>query len=485
MHLEEIMDIKAFRKCSHELVDWMASFLEEIESYPVRSQIQPGDIKQKLPDGPPQTGEPFEKIMEDFESIILPGITHWQHPSFFAYFPANSSYPSVLAEMLTATLGAQCMIWQTSPAAAELEERMMSWLGGMLGLPASWHGVIQDSASTATLCSILTARERATRFGVNERGFIAGNRLIVYGSEETHSSIEKAVKIAGIGTENLRKVEVDASYAMIPEKLEEAIEKDMDRGFMPCCAVATLGTTGSTAIDPLEPIGEICRKHGVWLHVDAALAGSALVLPECRYMINGLDHADTFVFNPHKWMFTNFDCSAYFVKDREALIKTFEIHPEYLKTKEGTTVNNYRDWGIQLGRRFRALKLWFVIRTFGVRGIQDTIRSHIRMARSIVEKIEKSRDFELLAPAPLNTVCFRYKPEGISDPGELNDLNAELLEKLNSTGKVYFTHTKLDGKYTIRFVIGQTYVTQKHVDRGWELIVEAAVQCREKAARLP
>jgi aromatic-L-amino-acid decarboxylase len=474
--MEELMDIKAFRKHAHELVDWMASFLEEIESYPVRSQVQPGEIKKQLPENPPQKGESFELIMEDFKSIILPGMTHWQHPSFFAYFPANSSYPSLLAEMLTATLGAQCMIWQTSPAAAELEEQMMDWLKGMLDLPQSWHGVIQDTASTATLCSLLTARERITR--INERGFDTGKKLIVYGSAETHSSIEKAVKISGIGKENLRKVGVDKNYAMIPEKLAEAIEKDIGRGYMPCCVVATLGTTGSTAIDPLAPIGEICRKYGIWLHVDAALAGSALVLKEYRWMIRGIEYADTFVFNPHKWMFTNFDCSAYFVKDREALISTFEIHPEYLKTKESAVVNNYRDWGIQLGRRFRALKLWFVIRTFGVRGIQETIRSHLEMAQTIAERVKTSPDFELLAPVPLNTVCFRYKPEGTSDPGKLDHLNAELLERLNDTGKVYFTHTKLDGKYTIRFVVGQTYVTQRHVDEGWDLIAEMALKCR-------
>lgn len=366
------------------------------------------------------------------------------------------------------------MIWQTSPAAAELEEQTMIWLRGMLGLPESWHGVIQDTASTSTLCSILTAREQVSRYSVNAAGFDGAKRFTVYGSTETHSSIEKAVKIAGIGAENLRKIAVDRNYAMIPEALGAAIEEDERAGAVPCCVVATIGTTGSTAVDPLVRIGEICRRRGVWLHVDAALAGSALVLPEMRWMAKGLEYADTFVFNPHKWMFTNFDCSAYFVRDREALIRTFEIHPEYLKTKEGRVVNDYRDWGIQLGRRFRALKLWFVLRTFGVKGIQETIRGHIGMARSVVGRIEASPDFELLAPAGLNTVCFRYRPEGMEDEERIDGLNERLLEILNATGKVFFTHTKLDGRYTIRFVIGQTYVTRRHVDEGWDLIVQTA-----------
>jgi aromatic-L-amino-acid decarboxylase len=470
------MSIEDFRKHGHQVVDWMADFLRDIEKLPVKSRARPGETIGRLPEKPPEAGEPFEAIFGDFRRIVLPGMTHWQHPSFFAYFPANSSRPSVLAEMLTAALGAQCMIWQTSPAAAELEERMMQWLRDMLGLPAGWDGVIQDSASSATLCSILTAREQATGYGVNARGFDAGGRLTVYGSAETHSSIEKAVKIAGLGAASLRKIAVDESYAMVPAELEKAIVEDRRQGNTPCCVVATLGTTGSTAVDPLQEIGGICRKHGVWLHVDAALAGTALVLPEMRWMIEGIEAVDTFVFNPHKWMFTNFDCSAYFVKDREALVRTFEIHPEYLKTREGRRVNDYRDWGVQLGRRFRALKLWFVLRTFGVQGIRETVRSHMEMARSVVERVEASGDFELLAPAPLNTVCFRYRPKGMSDPDELNDLNARLLEAVNDTGEAFFTHTKLDGKYAIRFVVGQTYVSRRHVENGWKLITQTAAK---------
>ena len=478
-----------FRKHAHQIVDWIADYYNSIEEYPVKSQVKPGEIKAGLPAAPPERSEPFDQLFKDFKDQIMPGITHWQHPSFFAYFPANGSFPSILGEMLTAALGAQCMIWQTSPAAAELEERVMEWVREMTGLPKEFEGVIQDTASTSTLCSILTAREKMTACGVNERGYRAvlegdgAAALTVYGSEETHSSIEKAVKIAGIGKENLRKVPVDSAYAMVPEELERAIEKDKTAGCIPCCVVATIGTTGSTAIDPLRKIGEICRKHNVWLHVDAALAGTALLLPEYRRLIDGIEFADTFVFNPHKWMFTNFDCSAYFVKDREALIKTFEIHPEYLKTKEGTRVNNYRDWGIQLGRRFRALKLWFVIRSFGVEGLKARIKYHLDIAARLAEWIEEHEEFELLAPVSLNVVCFRFLPIGLNDDAAINAINEKLLESLNSTGNMYITHTKLDGKYTIRLVVGQTNVEQRHVEAAWELIQKTAIKIREKETK--
>ena len=469
-----MMDPATFRRNAHRLADWMADFYENIEKYPVKSPVKPREILEKLPAAPPENGESFDAIFRDFENIVVPGMTHWQHPSFFAFFPANGSYPSVLAEMLTAALGAQCMMWETSPAAAELEERMMDWLRQALGLPQCFEGVIQDTASTATLCSILTAREQISGFSINEAGFRGDLALTVYCSTETHSSIEKAVRIAGLGTSSLRKIPVDESFALRPVDLEKTIRGDLQAGRRPCCVVATLGTTGSTAIDPLRPIGEICKEYGIWLHVDAALAGTALVLPEYRWMIDGMEYADTFVFNPHKWMFTNFDCSAYFVRDRDALVRTFEIHPEYLKTREESRVNNYRDWGIQLGRRFRALKLWFVMRTYGIEGIRETLRRHLSITRSLVDRIQETPDFELSAPAPLNTVCFRYAPDGFSDPEVLNELNELLLERLNGTGKVYFTHTLLRDAYVIRFVIGQTTVASRHVDRAWDLIAETA-----------
>jgi len=462
------MDSKQFRKYAHEMVDWMADYLENIEDLPVRSIKKPGEIIAALPQNPPQQSESMDTIFADFNSLILPGMTHWQHPSFFAYFPANSSYPSVLAEMLTATMGAQCMIWQTSPAAAELEERMMEWIAEMQQLPEGYTGVIQDTASTATLCAILTAREKVSGFDVNENGF-TGQKYVVYCSEQTHSSIEKAVKIAGIGSQNLRKIPVDEAFAMRSESLAETISKDKQNGLIPLCVVAACGTTGSTAIDPLEPIGEICKKENVWLHVDAAYAGTAAILPEKRWILNGVELADSYVFNPHKWMFTNFDCTAYYVKDKSALLRTFEILPEYLKTREDNQVNNYRDWGIPLGRRFRALKLWFVIRSFGVDGLRTKLRNHIELADQFRNWIESHPNFQLLAPVPLNTVCFHYAPVG-STLEEQNQWNAQLLEELNSSGKMYLTHTKLNGVYTIRMVIGQTSVDKKHIEEAWQLI---------------
>ncbi|MFX0013368.1 MAG: pyridoxal phosphate-dependent decarboxylase family protein [Promethearchaeota archaeon] len=463
------MDLNDFRQFGHQIVDWMADYLKTVENYPVKSQVRPKEIFDQLPLEPPIRGEDFESIFNDFEEIILPGITHWQSPNFFAYFPANSSYASILAEMLMTALGAQCMSWETSPAATELEERVMEWLRDMIGLPKDFTGVIQDTASTSTICSLLTAREKLSDYEINLTGMNNKGILTTYCSTETHSSIEKAVKIIGTGNANLQKIPVDENYALDPDALIEAIDSDIKNDKKPLAVIATIGTTGSTAIDPLKEIGDICSKHKIWLHVDAALAGTALLLPEYRWMIEGIENADTFVFNPHKWMFTNFDCSAYFIKDPEALVRTFEILPEYLKTKaEG--VKNFRDWGLQLGRRFRALKLWFVIRNLGVEGLQKKVRYHISLANSLSKEIEKSPNFELLAPVPLNTVCFRYHPPTIDDDEELNQLNEKLLHQINKTGKLYMTHTKLNGKYTLRMVTGQTYVQEKHVNQAWSRI---------------
>ncbi|MFX1517312.1 MAG: pyridoxal phosphate-dependent decarboxylase family protein [Promethearchaeota archaeon] len=467
------MELNDFQKFGHQLVDWMVEYLKNVEKYPVKSQVAPKEIINQLPLAAPIKGENFQDIFTDFEKIIIPGITHWQSPNFFAYFPANSSYASMLAEMLMTTLGAQCMSWVTSPAATELEERVMEWLRDMIGLPKDFVGVIQDTASTSTTCSLLTAREKLTNYEINSAGMNDKGILTTYCSTETHSSIEKAVKIVGTGKENLRKITVDKNYAMQAQSLQEAIEADITNSMKPMAVVATIGTTGSTAIDPLRQIGEICAKYNIWLHVDAALAGTALLLPDFRWMIEGIEYADTFVFNPHKWMFTNFDCSAYFIKDPEALVQTFEILPEYLKTRaEG--VKNFRDWGLQLGRRFRALKLWFVIRNFGIEGLQQKVKFHIDLAKELSQKIEKSPDFELLAPVPLNTLCFRYHPSSIDDNLELNRLNEELLYRLNETGKLYMTHTKLNGNYTLRLVTGQTYTQKKHVDNAWLLLQEEA-----------
>jgi aromatic-L-amino-acid decarboxylase len=462
-----------FRKHAHELVEWMAGYMENVEQYPVKSAVLPGEIFNKINECPPSDSESFDDLMKDFNEIILPGITHWQNPNFFAYFPANTSPPSILAEMLIATMGSQCMIWETSPAAAELEEKMMNWLRDLIGLPSSFEGVIQDSASTATLGAILTAREKTTDYSINNNGSEHAGTLRVYCSEQTHSSVEKAVKISGIGRKNLVKIPVREDFSMDPEKLREAISEDKKKGHIPCCVVATIGTTGTTSVDPIRAIGEICRENGIWMHVDAAMAGTALILPEFQWMLDGREYIDSFVFNPHKWMFTNFDCTAYFVKDAGALIKTFEILPEYLKTRTRGKVNDYRDWGVPLGRRFRALKLWSVIRSYGTNGLREKVREHISIASRLSELISKEDDFEILAPVVICVVCFRYVRTGYSED-QINALNEKLNHQLNDTGKLYLTHTVLNGKYTLRMVTAQTNVTMQHVMKAWDQIRETA-----------
>ena len=462
-----------FRKYAHELVEWMASYMENIEDYPVKSQVKPGEIFSSIPSHPPSRPEPFEAFISDVNNIIMPGISHWQSPNFFAYFPANVSPPSILAEMIISGLGAQCMIWETSPAAAELEEKVMIWLREMIGLPEGFEGVIQDTASTSTLAAILTAREKITDYSINEKGAFNTGTLRIYCSEQTHSSIEKAVKISGIGRKNLVKIPVRDDFSMDPGKLNEAILADKNAGYIPACVIATIGTTGTTAIDPVRAIGEICNENKIFLHVDAAMGGTALILPEYRWMIDGMEYIDSFVFNPHKWMFTNFDCSAYFVKDAGSLIRTFEILPEYLKTRTRGQVNDYRDWGVPLGRRFRALKLWSVIRSYGVEGLQAKVREHIRIAAELKQMIAREPDFELLAPVVLTVVCFRYAPSEMNED-QINRLNEILNHKLNDSGKIYLTHTMLGGKYTLRMVTAQTEVTYEHVRKAWMLILETA-----------
>lgn len=465
------MTKEEFRKNAHLLVDWMADYMEDKEKYPVTPNVRPRDIYNQFPNQAPEAGEAFADIFEDFEKIIVPGMTHWQHPNFFGYFPANNSEPSILAEMLVATLGAQCMSWLTSPAATELEERVLDWLRDAKGIDKSWKGVIQDTASTATLSAILTAREKASQYQINQKGFEGNEKFRVYSSSHVHSSIDKAVKIAGIGQENLVTVAVDSAFAMVPEALEAAILSDMEKGFVPLCVVSALGTTSSTALDPVEAISDICEKYGIWHHIDAAYAGTALLLPEFQWMIKGHEKADSYVFNPHKWMFTNFDCTVLYVKEPQYLVNTFSMTPEYLKTQLDAEVNNYRDWGIQLGRRFRALKLWFVIRTYGMEGIREKIRKHNQLAQLAKSWIEEHPDMEILAPVPLNTICFRYV-----DPSKtteaLNLINESWMQSVNQTGRAFFTHTKLDGKFVIRWVIAQTDVEEKHILEAWGLLIE-------------
>ncbi len=457
------MTPEEFRRHAHAMVDWMADYMADVERYPVRAQVAPGDIDARLARSAPQTGEPMEKIFREFRELILPGVTHWQHPSFFAYFPANVSPPSVLAEMLTATLGAQCMLWQTSPAATEMETRVLDWLRQMIGLPEGFHGVIQDSASSATLCAVLTARERTTGWRANRDGLGGQSTLTAYCSAEAHSSVAKDVGVAGIGRRNLRSIPVDGDFAMAPAALKRAITEDKAAGRIPALVVATIGSTGVGAVDPLPAIADICRRHGIYLHVDAAWAGSALILDDYRWMIEGIEAADSFVFNPHKWLLTNFDCSAHFVRDPDALIQTLSILPEFLKSREGDTVIDYRDWSVPLGRRFRALKLWFVIRSYGVEGLRALIAKHIALAQEAADWVAAAPDFELLARSPLALFNFRYHPMGVDDPTALDRLNAALLTRLNDSGKIYLTQNRINEAYAIRFSVGQTNTERRHV----------------------
>lgn len=468
-----------FRKELHRFADWIADYYEKVESFPVKSQVRPKEILAQLNrmDCFEPTG--MDALLADFERILLPGITHWESPNFFAYFPSNTSPPSILAEMLTAALAQQCMIWETSPAAAELEEYVMAQLSKLIGLPATFTGVIQDSASSSTLTALLMARERATGYAVNERGF-SGERFRLYCSEEAHSSVEKDVKIIGFGRENLVKVPVDENFSLLPGELEVRIQRDRQAGFAPLAVVSAMGTTGSTAFDPIRQVAAIASRYGLFHHVDGAMAGTALILPEMRHLADGIELADSFVFNPHKWLFTNFDCSAFFVKDPDALIRTFSITPEYLKTKRDEEVNNYRDWGIPLGRRFRALKLWFVLRHYGRSGLQAKIREHLRLAHLFADKLRGRNDFRLLAPVALNTVCFRYEPPGYE--GDLNALNADLLDRLNSSGKLYLTHTKLRDAYTLRLVAGQTDTAERHILQTFDFIVKTAEESIQQEA---
>jgi len=468
------MSPEEFRRQGHAVVDWIADYYSRVESLPVLSRVQPGEIRAKLPQSPPQQGEPFEQVFADVDRVILPGVTHWQSPNFYGYFSANASGPAILGDLLSSGLGVQGMLWSTSPACTELETHVLDWLVPMLGLPekflSSSHGggVIQDTASSANLCALLAARERATQFASNQKG--CDGRLVAYASTQTHSSIEKAAKIAGLGSDNLRVIQVDQNFAMRANDLARQIEADKKSGLVPCFVCATVGTTSSNAIDPVREIGAICRDHGLWLHVDAAMSGTAALCPEFRFIHDGLELADSYCFDPHKWMLTNFDCSCFYVPDRGHLIRTLSVLPEYLRNQatESGAVIDYRDWHVQLGRRFRSLKLWFVIRHYGIEGLQQHVRGHVRLAQQFADWVRSDSRFELAAPVPLNLICFRLR----SGDGD----NQKLMDHLNQSGKLFLTHTRLDGKLTLRFCIGQTHTEARHVERAWELIQQGTAQ---------
>src|ERR1700684_2047645 len=461
-----------FRRHGHAVVDWIADYHKRIESFPVLSQVKPGEIRAALPANPPAQGEPFSAWLKDVEQLILPGITNWQSPNFFAYFPCNASGPGILGDLLSSGLGVQGMLWSTSPACTELETHVLAWLGSMLGLPETFlssttgGGVIQDTASSAALCALLAARERATNYTSNRQR--CDGRIVAYASSQTHSSLEKAAMIAGIGVSNLRLIEVDENFAMRSEALARQIDADKRAGLVPCFVCATVGTTSSNAMDPIAAIAELCRRHNLWLHVDAAMSGTAALCPEFRHLQNGVELADSYSFNPHKWMFTNFDCNCFWVADRKALIQTLSILPEYLRNQatESGAVIDYRDWHIQLGRRFRSLKLWFVIRHYGIEGLRHHIRRHVQLAQGFADWVPNDDAFELAAPVPLNLVCFRHKGGDAA--------NQIIMDRLNRSGELFLTHTKLSGKFTLRLCVGQTSTEARHVQRAWTRIREEA-----------
>lgn len=450
-----------FRRHGHDLVEWVAGYMERVEGLPVLSQVEPGWVRNQLPEAPPVTGEAWDEILADLDRVIVPGLTHWQSPNFFAYFPANASGPSVLGELVSAGLGVQGMLWATSPACTELEQHVLDWMLELTGLPGRFHsrgsggGVIQDSASSATLCALLAARERADQ---------AVDGLRAYASAEAHSSVEKAVRIAGLRAEQLRLVDTDAGHAMDPTALAAAMGEDADAGLTPFFVVATVGTTSSMAIDPVPAVGEVAQAHRAWLHVDAAMAGSAAVCDEFRFVNLGADQADSWCFNPHKWLFTNFDCDCFWVADRRPLIDALSVLPEYLRNEASDSggVVDYRDWQVPLGRRFRALKLWFVIRHYGAEGLAHHIRRHVELAEEFAEWVTADEHFELAAPRSLNLVCVRHADGDEATQG--------VIDGVNGSGRAHVTHTRLDNRLVLRVSIGQTWTERHHVEALWELM---------------
>ena len=460
-----------FRKHGYQIVDWIADYFDEIEKYPVLSQIEPGWLKGQLPDSPPEEGEDFADIFADVEKLILPAVTHWNHPNFHGLFSTSTSSVGVFGEMLAAAFDMKAMLWRTSPASTELEDVALNWLRDMMGLPEIFDGIIYDTASVSTMHAIAAARERAG-LGIREEG-MSGREglplLRVYCSEHVHSSIDKSVITLGLGTRALKKIACGKNFEMLPEMLTRAIEDDISAGVKPICVVPTIGTTSSTSIDPVAEIAEICSRYGLWMHVDAAYAGPAAILPEVREKFAGWERADSIVVNPHKWLFTPFDLSILYCRDLGELKQAFSLIPEYLKTSDSVSVKNGMDYGIQLGRRFRALKLWFVLRYFGRQGLQNRIREHCRLARLFASWVEESAKFEMMAPVQFALVCFRANPQGAADPDEINE---RIMNSINASGEAYLSHTKLNGKFTLRLSVGSIRVEERHIRKVWEQLNE-------------
>ena len=466
------MDGEEFRRHGHALVDWLSNYLEHSDVYPVLAQVSPGDVRNALPPSPPDLGQPFEDIFADFERILVPALTHWNHPGFFAYFPSSSSPPAVLAEFLAAAVNQQAMLWRTSPAATELETVALSWLRQLLGLPDVFHGVIYDTASISTLHALAAARERSVD-DVRQRG-LAGRSdvrpLRVYCSEHAHSSVDKAVILLGLGHDAVRRIPVDQQFAMRVDALGAAIDEDVAAGRVPVAVVATIGTTSMTSVDPVGPVADICAAHNIWLHVDAAYAGAAAMLPEQRPHFAGWERADSIVMNPHKWLFIPVDLSAFYCRHMDQVRRAFALVPEYLQTPSSEHgEGNLMDTGIQLGRRFRALKLWMVLRSYGASGVRAVLNRHIALARTFAGWVDAHPDFERLAPAPFAVVCFRACPSGVHSD-ELNGFNERLLEAVNRTGEVFLSNTRVAGRLVLRMSIGHPRTTEFHVARAWELL---------------
>ena len=466
------MDRDTFRHWSAVAAAWGADYREHILEYPVRAQTAPGEITAQIPDAPPESPEAMADIFADFERIILPGMTHWQHPRFFAYFPANAAPASVVAEYLVTAMAAQCMLWQTSPAATELETRMLDWLRQAVELPDTFTGVIQDSASTATLAAVLTMRERALAWSGNQEGLAGQSRLRVYASDQNHSSIDRAIWISGIGAENLVRIPVSGSLRGIdPAALDTAIAQDRAAGYLPAGVIACVGATGVGATDDVRAVCEVAQRHDVMTHVDAAWAGSAMICPEFRHLWDGIELADSVVFNPHKWLGAQFDCSAHFLKHPADLLRTLAIHPDYLVTHGAVGITDYSEWSIPLGRRFRALKLWFLLRAYGLDGLRQMIRQHVAWGETLADRITSSPHFTLLSPPLLSLFAFRHEPPGITD---LDAHNLALLQAINDDGRIYLTQAKVDGKTGLRFQVGQFETTEQDVVLAYEVIVELA-----------
>ncbi len=470
------MTPEEFREYGHAVVDWIADYRERLQSLPVMARTAPGEIKSQLPTAPPEHPESFDAILADLDQIVLPGLSLWQHPRFFGYFPANSSLASVLGDYVSTGLGVLGLAWQSSPALTEVEEVATDWLRQMVGLSSKWSGVIQDTASTSTLVALLSARERITEYSLARGGLQAeSNPLVVYTTAHSHSSVDKAALLAGLGRANIRHVAHDPGYAMCADALEAAIQADVAAGRKPCAVVATIGTTTTTAIDPVAAIADVARRHGVWLHVDAAMAGSAMILPECRTMWQGIEGADSLVLNPHKWLGTAFDCSMYFIRDVEHLVRVMSTNPSYLQSSADGQVKNYRDWGLPLGRRFRALKLWFLIREQGVSGLQARLRRDLENARWFAEQVQATDGWRVLAPVPLQTVCVRHEPQGVS--GEALDRHTlAWVERLNRSGLTYLTPAVLDDRWMVRVAIGAEATERAHIEQVWSAMQAEALK---------